>query len=268
MHIREIFRYVRLAQAIQQSEVANAVGITHVALSRFEAGKSSLSIETLVKIAPLLNINPDFITGENINPFKSKKLIKLYGAGLMGKLYEPLNLLIEYNEKLDFVSLVPHFSGLKKLLSQTGTRILAPIYSGNASAALSLFVYAVAVRDSDDNYFLIRSQDDNGYLLWEGADKDVAHLAASMAQMLGLSERRSFTFKRVEINKPLYEKVKEWKGIRKEDMQSFFAEDNLILSEEERDLTNAIVRALRAGRISLNDLKKLLRRAPTSNKSF
>jgi transcriptional regulator with XRE-family HTH domain len=153
----ELFRLARVLQAIKQRDIARKVDITHSALSSYEAGRYTLSRATLRRIAPLLNINPDFLDDQSVNPFKSKDLIKMFFNEQMFAyiIIEPLNVLIAVNKQLKFISMISNIDLFSKAV-------------GN----LSLFqkpIYAIAVKDQDDNVFLLRRKSKAAYIKIDGA---------------------------------------------------------------------------------------------------
>ena len=242
MEINKIFKIARESQNINQTIISEAAEITQTAISKFENGNSTLSEKTLKKIAPLLNINPDFVSGKSLNPFKSSSLVKLF-VGL-GGLYFFLNLFLEYNRKLDFLSIAPRFSGMEKLTKQFGIRLLVSIVGKKISSAAGTFIYAVAVRDASNNYFLIRNFNNKGFLLWEGEDENIEWYVNKILYKNKFFEEtrghgdRSYTFNRLEINRPFYEKIRDW-NIKRKDIEPLFrskSKEPLTLTETEKKL--------------------------------
>lgn len=272
MEINDLLRYVREAQGIRLGFVSKLIGKTHTALSRFETGKKkSISTENVRKVAEHLQIiDVDFLDGTSSNPFKkTEHLVKLYGMYLMGRswgIFAPLNILIEYNKRLEFVSLVPKFTGVDKIIKHGMSRLLLAIglLAGgeikNVPTALAgKFVYAIAVRDSIGNYYVVRSKDKDEFLLWEGGDKDLSFFVNSYTEMLGITSDRAFSFSRKEINKQLYQSIRDWNSLKKEDILPFFSQDIIsTLNEEERGLAADVILAVRDGRCSPEEIKSFL----------
>jgi len=102
LKLNDIFKLVREASGQKQTHIADKVGISHVALSRFEKGQSTLSTETLCSIAPYYFLNDDFIKGDNVNPFKSEgKLIKFFISPRIGLL--PDLSLIQFKNRIKLI---------------------------------------------------------------------------------------------------------------------------------------------------------------------
>ncbi|MBW2570508.1 MAG: helix-turn-helix transcriptional regulator, partial [Deltaproteobacteria bacterium] len=155
MKIEELFRLTRELQGKKQTDIARQVGITRPALSNLESSRSSLSIATLQKIAPLININPEFVIDQAKNPFQSKELIKMFfDEKLAYYILEPLNVLITFNDELKFISLISNFDLPPKI------------------SRLSLSphpIYAIAVKDKDNNIFLLRRKLNTAFVKVDGS---------------------------------------------------------------------------------------------------
>jgi len=204
----DIFRLARVLQGKRQRDIARKVSITHSALSSYEAGRYTLSLSTLHQIAPLLNINPDFVTGKSKNPFKSEKLIKMFFNEQMHKyiIIEPINVLTGCNQKLEFISLVANIDLITKVKN------------------LSLFqkpIYAIAVRDGDNNIFLLRRKIKTAYIKLDGA----FYLEVwPILEIFGDEKIKGATyFAEKEINKDLYRKIKDW-AVERKDIEPLFDE--------------------------------------------
>lgn len=211
----EIFRIAREMQGMAQSEVALRADVTQSAISRFEAGSSTLSRENLFKIAPLLNINPKYITAESHNPFLSRSLIKMHFPERFGAVdFAALHLLSEANQSLEFVFLIPHFRLVSKLLAKT---------------MIEIPCYAIAVRDGDGNIFLFRRKLKGAFIVGE---KDLQSRISERME----KEGRQVLFRTVRIERELYQKIKAW-DVSKKDIAGLFAETTpVLLNEEEKEL--------------------------------
>lgn len=215
MTIMEIFRIARELQGIAQSEVALKAEVTQSAISKFEAGSSTLSRENLLKIAPLLHINPRYLTAESHNPFLSRLLIKMHFPERFRAVdFAPLYLLSEANQSLEFVFLIPHFRLVSKILAKT--MIETPCY-------------AIAVRDEDGNIFLFRRKLKGAFIVGE---KDLqARISERMEK-----ENKQVLFRTVRIERELYQKIKAWDVSRKDIVELFAETTPVLLNEEEKEL--------------------------------
>ncbi len=57
-------RAERRRQDVTQLELAKAVGVKQVSISRYESGKEKPNFENAIKIAKYLNVSLDFLTSE------------------------------------------------------------------------------------------------------------------------------------------------------------------------------------------------------------
>lgn len=78
LDLNQLFSFAWKAQGIKQGSLARKVGIAQPSLSQFENGQATLSRKTLHAIAPLLNLNPEYIDCESENPFRSSELIRMF----------------------------------------------------------------------------------------------------------------------------------------------------------------------------------------------
>src|SRR5208283_3597075 len=99
--IKNIVGPLREAKALTQADVARVLGVDRSAIAHFEAGEeSALSVETQLKLAPLLDINPDYLLNKAPNPFKPHDPSGLIMLFLKGKAFradiEPVRVVMEY----------------------------------------------------------------------------------------------------------------------------------------------------------------------------
>jgi transcriptional regulator with XRE-family HTH domain len=138
----QLYRIVRTLQGKKQTEVAEAAGVKQSSLNAFELGKASLSLNTRIKIATFLNINPLFISGESSNPFKSNDLIKFrLPESILGTIdYSIIFFIAEHNKYLNFIYFISS----------------SPIYSKFLDKTVFAYpVISIAIKDADNNIFLI-----------------------------------------------------------------------------------------------------------------
>lgn len=210
MHLGEFFKDIRKYKGLKQKDVAQEVGITHVALSRFEAGRSVLSQETLSKIAVILDINPRFLTDQSMNPFYSNELLKMYlSADFMEVKYSLLSLfqVMLRTQVTDMYLLVPPISLLDRLVRM------------NISQEIP--VYAITCRDREGNMYLFRRKSANEFIL---KPKELIVGIKNMLYTVNKArERIPFPYKVKKIDNALYEKIKDW-SVEKEDIAFLFEE--------------------------------------------
>lgn len=215
LKLNDIFRIVRDAAGLKQTHVAAKVGISHVALSRFEKGQSTLSTETLCSIAPYYFLNEDFIKGDNVNAFKSNgKLIKLFISHRFGLVpdFSLIQFVIESNPNSMVRFLIPQLSILKAV----------------KYTALDNPVYAIAIKDSDNNIFLFRQKTES---ILKGAIV-VAQLETAINDLKDRTGK-SVDVSKKNIDKKLYQAIQEWDSLERKDVEHLFADDILVLTDPE-----------------------------------
>lgn len=231
-----LFQAARKIQKITQREIATRAGITPSALSQFETENGTLSISTQLKIAPLININPDFILNNSRNPFKSEKLIKMYLPGLTRPDFSMLYTLYETNSKIDFMAMHPDNPVNDKIFGQ---HIYGPA------------ILAIAVKDQDRNMFLFRRTERH---FDDGAIVGMLDFQKDVKEKTRKDSGKQGNFKTVKITKGLVNKIKDW-TIAREDIDSLFkdAENNLTLEHSKPE--KYLLRAIRERGIKLEDME-------------
>jgi len=206
MKTNEIFRLSRILGGKKQKEVAAGVGIKQPSVQRYEAGLTKLSKNTLLRIAPLLDINPEYVTDQTKNPFQSEGLIKMFFSEDMVSygILEPINTLLAFNDNLTFLSLISKFD--------------LPFKGTNFNFSLNP-TYAIAIKDEDNNVFLLRRKLKTDYVLADGNLYDKMSFTLRFVK----ERRRSLYFAALEIDKNLHEKVMSW-TVEREDIEPLFSE--------------------------------------------
>lgn len=211
MDLGEFFKSVRKYQGVKQQSVAKEVGVTHVALSRFESGRSKLSHETLSKIATVLNINPRFIMDSSINPFLSNRLLKMYLSTEFMEMKDALLTILSvmiHSQISEMYFLIPPVSILDRVV--------------RLDISQEVPVYAVTCKDRDGNMYLFRRKAKSEFILKR---KELVRNINGMLHMLshvkGELKRAPISYKVRKIDGILYEKIKKW-SVEKEDLIFLF----------------------------------------------
>ncbi|HOR57786.1 MAG TPA: helix-turn-helix domain-containing protein [bacterium] len=147
-NINVIFKEIRDAQGISQAELAGKLGITQSAITQFETNRSRLSLGTLLKIAPLLNINPGFIQDQTCNLFaQSNKTVPIKMYVKDDRYGNPdiniLKLIVGNNDRCNII-----YCGVNKLKDKRR--------NSNETFDISDNIFFICVQDSEDNIFLFR----------------------------------------------------------------------------------------------------------------
>ncbi|MDA8088721.1 MAG: helix-turn-helix transcriptional regulator [Nitrospiraceae bacterium] len=169
-------RSVREAQGITQGELkekANALGIaiSQSAIAQFEKMKATISLEKLIAIAPLLNLNPVFIESGTGNPFRQsnkERIINIFlPEDIFGKPdYDLIKTIAESNKKALFIFVKPNprsYSNLRKISSLSETD--DPIF-------------ALLVKDEDENIFLFRRKKSIDFLAGGALEAELEAIAS------------------------------------------------------------------------------------------
>jgi transcriptional regulator with XRE-family HTH domain len=153
--IANIIGPLREAKAMTQEALARIVGVDRSAIAHFEAGEeSALSVETQLKLAPLLDINPDYVLNKATNPFRPHDPSGLVTLFLKGKAFhadtEPVRVIMEYGT----------ITGASFLTSSriSMTRRFKKVAGGRTS------IYALILQDIDDNIFLVLHRDPDSFI--------------------------------------------------------------------------------------------------------
>lgn len=156
--IANIIGPLREAKTMTQEALARVAGVDRSAIAHFEAGEeSALSVETQLKLAPLLDINPDYVLNKAPNPFKPHDPSGLITLFLKGKAFhadtEPVRVIMEYGTITGALFLASSRISMAKRFKK--------VAGGRTS------IYALVLQDVDDNIFLVLHKDPDyfiGYL--------------------------------------------------------------------------------------------------------
>ena len=209
MKVNQLLKIIREATGKKQRYIAEQCGIRQQSLQRYETGRASLSKDTLLKIAHFLNINPEYISDQTKNPFNSSGLIKMFfSEKFIDPVFLPTDMIVWVNSKLEFISLRTKIDIISRIKNVTPFQ--AP-------------VYAVVIRDQDNNIFLLRRKSKTDFVIADG------NLYDHMSYMLQArkEERKSMYFATQEIDKDLYEKIKDW-SVERADVEPLFAKCKFI----------------------------------------
>lgn len=206
LHLPSFLRSVREAQGISQKELSTKLGISQPAIAQYEKADTSLSQDTLRRAATLLNLNPDFLQSGIGNPFKRSKedkIIKMFfQTSQTGEIdFSLINHIADYNEKAAFIFFKPsNFEEANSLRIRKWQ-------------AKGLNTYALAIRDSDNNYFLFKRKNDIFF--------NEKELIVSLKKK-AVDNRKTFDLYIEEIDEELYQQIKRWKKIDRSTVVSLF----------------------------------------------
>ena len=217
MECYRLFRLARVLQGKTLAEVATSAGITHQSVNAFEKGIASLSIETLQKMAVAININPEYLTDPNVNPFLSDEIIKMEipeNLFIPGLDFQIFRFLAEKNSKLKFCFLFSNTILAKKLLR--GTVFENP-------------VWAIACQDDVKNVFLFKRR-----RVMRAPLVGDRELRIELDKFR--NEKKSIMIEDKEIGDTFLKKIKS-STVTKDELEKLFPEeDEIILNENEKKL--------------------------------
>jgi len=201
MKINEIFKRVREYQGRKQHEIAHLAGITHQSLSGFESEISTLSKNTQKEIAGHLGLNPDYIDGGVVNPFKSDRLIKvLIKEGILFENFEPLYFVAQFSSRITLIGLIAPPEVMKKLYRKLGIT----------------WIFAITFADSLGNIFLLRGKRDliNFAVDWRNLRRKISKVSVESNCLFSISQ--------YVADKDLFEKIRVWDPVSKKDIEPLF----------------------------------------------
>lgn len=194
-------RVVRECQGITQKELAGAAKISQSAIAQYEKLQATLSLETLLNIAPLLNLNPEFIEKGTGNPFKQinkQEIIKMFlPEDSLGKIdFSIIDFIFETNDETTFILLTP-------------SRWLSARYMLK-SRDLS---YAILAEDCDRNRFLFRRKDARNHLV---GIRDLT----DRLENLDKEGKKCFEIKSTGLSDHLFKAIEEWSHINVKELDA------------------------------------------------
>lgn len=235
MELNKLFKLSREVQGLKQSTLVKNLKITQSAISQFEHGQSTLSQESLLSIAPQINVNKGYLLGDSKNPFFSPELIKMRFQEkiMMGADYTPIEYVVMVNPSVQVVFL---------LVTSMMDKVLAKTVVGQLTLA-------ILVRDVDGNTFIFRRNSRGAYITGEG------NLQARLQAIAKEDENKVVTIRFEHINKALAKKINNW-DVALKDVQEFFESKvtkTLSLAE------NRVIELIRAERLEPEEVENLLR---------
>ncbi len=72
--MNEIIRYLRVIKGLSQQDIADYLSVCQKTYSDYETGKTRISLEILIKLARLYNVDMNYITGisKQTKPFPTE----------------------------------------------------------------------------------------------------------------------------------------------------------------------------------------------------
>jgi transcriptional regulator with XRE-family HTH domain len=226
--LSQFFKFTRTSQSIRQAELARKAGIAQPSLSQFENAQATLSPETLLSLAQRLGINPQYFKDEACNPFKTRRLIRMFfNESLLGGMdYSVLEKIVEVNSSVEVTFLMTK-SRVEKI-----DWILAKTIVGQ-------FTQAVLLRDQDDNMFLFSRKRKGVVLVGE------LPLQARLREM-AVREGKTIRFESMRIPRSLSRKIDD-RTVERKDIEGLLSSQKAGGTGEQDLHLDEIGAALREG---------------------
>jgi transcriptional regulator with XRE-family HTH domain len=200
---------VRDAQEIRQAKLAEMIEVSQSAINRFENLKLSLSDETIIKMAPILNLNPEYIEKRSGNPFRQvdpQKIIKmLFPEDRLGTIdFTLVNIIATTNEKAVFFFLQPSFFSnlsIPSRIMEQGHPARKEITQWSKQRRKGESVYALFIEDDDNNSFLFKRKNN---LLFNEND-----VALSLRE-IEAKDRKYFEIQIISMGFDAFQNIRNW----------------------------------------------------------
>ncbi|MHB8880077.1 MAG: helix-turn-helix domain-containing protein [Thermodesulfovibrionales bacterium] len=239
--INQATRAMREMKGLSQAEVAASMGTNQSSLARFESEKTKLPMEKVEEIATHLKINTKYFDNPTLSLFNAapgellRMIIPERRVTMELDLSFFTDVLAEVSNRLDVIFLTPEGGLLSKITYFSDI----PIYS-------------IAARDNHNNIFLFRRRTASHLL---ATIVKVNELQLSMAEKAA-RKKSVITFSYRRIDAPLYDRIKAWNRVERQDIEPLFGaqEDICILTEEEA----ALIRDIRMGHHRIDEIRNVL----------
>lgn len=150
---------VRTAQGISQSDLSEQIGVSQSAIAQFEKMKATLSLQRMIKMAPILNVNPNYLQKGIGNPFRqtNEKTIKMFfPEDPPGRIDTTLvRTIIDANKQAEFFFLRPGDFDSRSIVKEGGT-VKNELIQWQRQRAKNTMLCALFVCDGDNNTFLFK----------------------------------------------------------------------------------------------------------------
>lgn len=199
-------RMVRDAQGISQSELSEKIGVSQSAIAQFEKMKATLSMQRLIRMAPILNVNPDYLQTGIGNPFRQtikQKTIKMFfPEDPLGRIDTTLvRVIMDANKQAEFFSLRPgHFNS--RLFAKEGETVKKVLNQWQRQRGENNMLCALFVCDGDNNTFLFKRKNNRLF--------DDEKLMAYFLERIGEKDNKYFPHDIINLKLPGCIEIIKW----------------------------------------------------------
>ncbi|PKN89427.1 MAG: hypothetical protein CVU51_00325 [Deltaproteobacteria bacterium HGW-Deltaproteobacteria-1] len=199
-------KMVRDAQGISQSELSEDLGVSQSAIAQFEKMKATLSMGRMIRMAPILNVNPNYLQTGIGNPFRQtikQKTIKMFfPEDPLGRMDTTLvRLIIDANKQAEFFFLRPGYIDSLSIAKEGGT-VKKALSQWQRQRAKNTMVCALFVCDGDDNTFLFKRKNNRLF--------DNEELMVYFLRRTGEIDYKCFTLDTINLSLPECIEIIKW----------------------------------------------------------
>lgn len=209
-NLSTLIRTVRISQGIPQSKLAEYLGISQASIAKYETTKSTLSLDTLVRAADFLNLNPVYIEKGLGNPFKASdpsKAIKMFIPETLGGEADL--------ELLDFILQSSEYTILLMLKPENRREFRWRDQS-----------FSLLVGDKEGNRFILRRKNADSTF----SDRQIQSLARKASKISnGFCEMKS-----QGVDDSVYEKIRKWSDLDSKAIEQILEERQRYKNFEDR----------------------------------
>lgn len=204
-----LIRLVRESHGISQAEIAEKAGISQSAVTQFENLKASLSLETIFKMAPFLNLNPDYVEKGIGNPFRQRsreEIIKMFLPETpLGEIdFSLLKLIAEKNRRAVFLFLKTISDITIKYNYEERDIIKKERAQWRKQVNQGFSIFALLVQDDDDNIFIFKRKNN----LFFNEESLISFIKEEQ-----LKEKKLLEINTIGMKYSVYKEIRDWKTI-------------------------------------------------------
>ncbi len=199
-------RMVREAQGISQSELSEKIGVSQSAIAQFEKMKATLSMERMIRMAPILNLNPNYLQMGTGNPFRQtikQKTIKMFfPEDPLGRIDTTLvKVIMDANKQAEFFFLRPGYFNSRSI-AKAGETVKKELNQWQRHRAKKTMLCALFVCDSDNNTFLFKKKNNRLF--------DDEELIAHYLRRIGEADHKYFPIDTINLGLPECIEIIKW----------------------------------------------------------
>ena len=199
-------RMVRDAQGISQAELSEKIGVSQSAIAQFEKMKATLSMRRVIRMAPILNVNPSYLQTGIGNPFmqtiKQKAIKMFFPEDPLGRIDSTLvRIIMDANKQADFFFLRPGYFNPRSIAKVSGT-VKKELNQWQRQRASNTLLCGLYVCDGDNNTFLFKRKNNRLF--------DNEELMPCFLERIGENDHKYFPFDTINLGLPECIEIIKW----------------------------------------------------------